>query len=241
MAAPRRRESSRGARSRGRGARVSPGFQFDDDETLHEQVGTTSLLPSPRLRVSSSRCLEPLMADPLGRGKFTRRRGAAEGGEEFSEFFGSTTTRPSTNKSASPLPSPSPRLRVSSSRCPKAAHGQTLSVGESSRGGAEPRKGARVFTEISVRRRRTLHEQVGVSSPSLSASPREFFTLSSRHGQGPLVWESHAEARAWRKGARFPPGFQFYDDDTLHQIKRLFPSLHASPRLRVSSSPLKSC
>ncbi len=106
-----------------------------------------------------------------------------------------------------PLLSASPRLRVSSSRCPKAADGRPPLLWESGRARSRERwswfdgnqalKGGEVSTGISALRRRTFHEEVGaLPSPSLRpASPREFFTSPKRYGR-PLSGESSRGARS---------------------------------------------
>jgi hypothetical protein len=169
-------ESSRGGAEPRKGGEV---FHRDfSSTTTRPSTNKSAPLPllsaSPRLRVSSSRCLKAAHGQTLSVGESSR--GGAEprkGGEVFHRDFSSTTTRPSTNKSAPlPLLSASPRLRVSSSRCLKAAHGQTLSVGESSRGGAEPRKGGEVFHRdfSSTTTRPSTNKSAPL--PLLSASPR---------------------------------------------------------------------
>jgi hypothetical protein len=140
--------------------------QFGDDR--HPPSTSPCLSPllsaAPRLRVSSSRRPEFFTPSksrswqaPLIRDKLTRRRGRdaviddPDVGQNFSGVAGRKAPRrhqfgddrhpPPTSPCLSPLLSASPRLRVSSSRHPKAAHGRPLSFGTSSRGGAEARKG----------------------------------------------------------------------------------------------------
>ncbi len=164
---------ARFTRSRG-GAEGGKGFNRDFSSTTvpstNKAASLLLLSAAPRLRVSSSRLSKkPLMAETLSVGEeFTRRRGAAEGGEVFTGI--SVRRRrdpPRTSRRLSRF-SPRPREFFTLS---KSAHGRTLSGRKVHAEARSQRKGGEVFhRDFSSTRTRPSTNKSGTAPASLRVS-----------------------------------------------------------------------